>query len=232
LLVPFILAVCFCGVFCLFPLAIYLSRLAALTRRQHPVPISGQWDFAGLLFGLSGFIVFGGGLVLSLLQSNFRFWMRGNLENLRVVWMQERVTWALIVICYLIVVVGSVVVTLLARRLSLVVYNVDPAAFERILTEVFDQLGRPVERQGKLWVSGIPLFTLDTFEGGHTVTLRWVAGDERLFEEVVRQLRAALATQETLDNPATRWLSTAAMGTWVVAGCSFALLLYGLWLVR
>lgn len=232
LVVPYILAVCLCGVFCLIPLGIYLLRLAQLTRREHPVPISGTWDFAALLFGLSGFIAFGGGLLLTLVQSNFRYWMRGNLEGLRAAWVQERVTWGFIVLLYLFVVIGFATVGFLARRRSLVVYNVEPAAFEATLTEVFHQLGRPLERQGKLWLSGEPLFELDEFDGGHTVTLRWVSNDGRLYEEVTRQLRAALAAHTTDDNPASQWIMSAAVGCGAVAGCCFGLLLYAFSLIR
>lgn len=232
MVLPFILAVCLCGVFCLIPLAIYLWWLSQVTRREHPKPVSGTWDFAGLLLGLSGFVVFGGGLVLTLCQSNFRYWMRGNVEALRGAWVQERVTWILLVGCYLLFVGGVAALTLAARRRTVVVYNVEPAAFESLLAEVFDQLGRPTERRGKLWVGGAPLCEVDTFEGGRTAVLRWVSDDTRLFEEVDRQLRAALATHSAADNPASRWLTAAAVGTATTAACSFGLLLYGLSLIR
>jgi hypothetical protein len=232
LVLPFILAVCFCGVFCLIPLGLYLWWLSLVTRREHPKPIAGAWDFAALLLGLSGFVVFGGGLVLTLFQSNFRYWMRGNAEALRGAWVQERVTWMLLVACYLFVVAAVAGLTLAARRRSVVVYNVEPAAFEALIGEVFDQMGRPVTRQGKVWSNGAPLFELDTFEGGRTVTLRWVSADGTLFDEVDRQLRAALATQSTGDNPAGRWLTAAAVGVATTAACSFGLLMYGLSLMR
>lgn len=232
MVLPFILAVCLCGVFCLIPLAMYFLWLAQLTRGERPRPISGPWDFVGLLLGLSGFVVFGGGLLLTICQSNFRYWMRGNAEAFRGAWMQERVTWVVLAAFYLLVVAGIAGLTLAARRRTVVVYNVEPAAFEALLGEVFDQLGRPVERRGRQWVSGGPLCELDTFEGGHTVTLRWVSADERLFEEVDRQLRAALATQSAGDNPASRWLMSAAVGTAVTVACCFGLLLYGLSLMR
>jgi hypothetical protein len=225
---PYIIAICLCGVFCLIPLAMYLLWLAQITRREHPKPIAGSWDFAGLLLGLSGFIIFGGGLLLTLFQSNFRYWMRGNVEALRAAWIQERVTWMLLVGCYLVVVIGWALLILVARRWSLVVYNIEPPAFESMLVEVFEQLGKPVERRGKLWASDVPLCEVDTFEGGRTVTLRWVSNDVRLFEDVTRLLRAALATHPTGDNPASRWLMCAAVGVGSVVACSFGLLIYGL----
>ena len=231
MVLPFIIAICLCGVFCLIPVAMYLLWLAQITRRDRPTPISGPWDFAGLMLGLSGFIVFGGGLLLTLIQSNFRYWMRGNVEALRAAWVQERVTWSLLVVFYLTIVLGGIGLTLLTRRRMLVVYNVEPATFETALTEVFEQLGHGVVRHGKLWSGESPLCEVDTFEAGHTVTLRWVSNDQRLFEDVTRLLRAALASQSTGDNPASGWLMSGAIGTGAVVLCSFGLLVYGLSLV-
>ncbi len=232
MILPFILAICLCGVFCLIPLALYFLWLAQHTRGDHPLPVSGQWDFAGLMLGLSGFVVFGGGLLLTLCQSNFRYWMRGNVEAFRGAWIQERVTWMTLVAFYLLVIAGVTGLTMLARRRTVVVYNIEPAAFEVLLTEVFEQLGRPIARRGRQWVSGTPVCEVDTFEAGRTVTLRWVSDDVRLFEEVDRQLRAALATHSSGDNPASRWLLTGAVGTGVTVLCCFGLLLYGLSLMR
>lgn len=230
--VPFILVVCLAGVFCLVPLTFYLFWLAQITRRESPVAVPGAWDFAALALGLSGFILFGAGVVLSLLQSNFRFWMRGNFEALRAVWIQERVTWSVLVFFYLFAVLGGIGLTLLARRRSLVVYNIESDAFEALLGEAFAQLGRPLERTGNLWVSGVPLFELDTFDGGRTVTLRWVSDDERMFEDVVRLLRTALAGHVADENQVTRWLQSAAVGTGAVVVSSFGLLVYFFSLTR
>jgi hypothetical protein len=226
-----IVAVCLCGAFCLAPLTLYLMWLARITRRDHPTCVAGPWDFAGVLVALSGFVVVGGGLVLSLFQSNFRYWMRGNAEALRNAWNNERNTWLFLVGLYLLFVVGCAVVTLLARRRTLVVYNVEPPAFEMVLREVFDQLGRPAQRHGRLWADSAPLCEVDTFEGGRTVTLRWVSADLRLFEEVVRQLRAALATQLTGENPVNQWLTAGAVGTGLLALVSCGLLILTLALV-
>ena len=226
--IPLLFAVLLAGLFCLLPLSVYLLRLAQVTRRDHPTVVPGEWDFAGLLLALSGFLVAGGGLLLTLLPTNFRFWMRGNMEQFREAWVQERVTWGLLVAAYLIAVGGIATLTFLARRRSLVIYNVEPAAFEHAVREVFDQLGRPLERRGKQWLSGAPLFEADEFEAGHTVTLRWVSADGRLFDEVARQLRAALATHSSGENPASRWLMSVATGAGILAVCSFGLFMFGM----
>lgn len=231
MLLPFILAICLCGVFCLIPLTMYLLWLGTLTRRERPTVVSGPWDFAGVLFALSGFAIFGAGLVLTFAQANFRFWIRGNFEALRGAWTQERGSWVLLVGFYLTLVLGWALLVLMARRRSLVVYNIEPVALEGLITEVFEQLNRPLERRGKLYVGADPLFELDTFEGGHTATLRWVSDDERLFEEVSRLLRAALASHTSAENPAEAWVRTAAYGCGMVVVCCFGLLVYGLTLM-
>ena len=228
----FILVVCLAGVFCLAPLGLYLLWLAVVNRRPRPTVFRGGWDFALLLAGLSGFMLFGGGLLLSLLQSNVRFWMRGNFEALRDAWGQEHLTWSLIVAGYLILVVGGSVLALLARQRTLVVYNIDPALFEATLAEICEEVGRPVERRGNLWVGGIPLFELEPFAAGQAVTLRWLSDDVRLFEEVERRLRETVPMLPARDNPAARWLMTAAIGSIVFVLFCTILLVYGLALIR
>ncbi len=223
---PFPLVVCLGGVFCLAPLAIYLLWLAQINRRNRPTVVSGPWDFAALVAGLSGFVIFGGGIVLTLLQSNFRHFMRGNLEAFRAAWGTDKYTWMIISAVYLLLVVGWVVVTLASRRLSLVVYNVEATEFETTATELLEHLGQPVQRKGKVWFSKDgPLFALDRFDEGHTVTLRWVSQDHALFEEFERLLRESIAGIAPHENPAARWLLATAGGTGFWAACSFGLLL-------
>ena len=53
----FILVVCLAGVCSLTPIAFYFIWLSVITRRDRPTIISGPWDFAALLAGLSGFIL-------------------------------------------------------------------------------------------------------------------------------------------------------------------------------
>lgn len=214
----YVLVVCLGAMVCLAPLALYLFRLAQVTRRDHPTVVSGSWDFVGLVAGLSGFILFGGGLLLSLLQSNMRYWMRGNFEAFRAAWGQDKVSWIIIAAVYLLVVIGIVGLTLVGRRRSLVVYNVEPDAFEAVVAEVFEHLGKPVERRGDIWSHGEPLFALDSFSRGRTVTLRWLSSDEVLFREADRLLREALQSVFTRPNPTTRWLMAIAggLGFWSV----------------
>ncbi|QDU21619.1 hypothetical protein [Urbifossiella limnaea] len=212
----FALVVCLAGIFCLAPLALYLLWLAVLNKKRRPTVVPGGWDFAALCGGLSGFILFGGGLVLTLLQSNARYLFRRNLEALRAAWAEEQMAWLAVAAGYLFVVVGGGLFTLVLRRRSLVIYNVEPGAVEAAVAEVFDHMGKAVTRTGNLWSGPDPLFELEPFAAGKSVSLRWVSNDDRLFEEVTRHLRPAVADLAPAENPTARWLTTAAVGILVV----------------
>lgn len=204
------------GVFSLAPLLLYLLWLSYVTRRDRPTVLTGPWDFAALLGGLSGFILFGGGLLLVLLQSNVRFLMRGNFEALRDAWEKEYLAWVMTIILYALFAIGGSVLTLNGRRRNLVIYNVEPEAFESALVQVFEQIGRPVERRGRLYVGGVPFCEVDPFDGGRTVVMRWVSDDHRLFQEVERHLREVVKSLAPVENPAARWMSTAVVGVGTV----------------
>lgn len=222
----FILVLCLASVFCLAPLSVYFLWLARITRRVRPLVVAGVWDFVGLLCGLSGFILFGGALVLSLLQSKFRYWMRGNFDGLRNAWQQECLTWILLSSVYLLLVVGLVALTLLSRRRSLVIYNIEPAAFETTLTEVFEHLNVAVERRGNVWYGSGPLLELDRFPRGRTATLRWLSDDVQLFQSVDRLLREAVRSNYMDENPATHWIFAAAISAGVCAVLCFGTLVF------
>lgn len=228
----FALVVCLAGIFCLAPLALYLLWLAVLNKRRRPSVVPGGWDFAALCGGLSGFVLFGGGLVLSLLQSNVRYIFRGNIEGLKAAWGQEQLAWLAVAGGYLFIVLGGGWLTLTLRRRSLVVYNVEPEAFEAAIGEVFDHLGRPVQRVGNLWSGPSPLFELEPFAAGKSVSLRWVSDDDRLFEEVARHLKPAVADLAPEHNEAARWLTTSAVGILVVVVFFVGVMVTSIGLVR
>jgi len=223
---PFSLVAClvvFC--FCFAPLSIYFFYLAALARRHQPTVVSGPWDFARLTAGLSGFFLFGGGLFLSLLQSNFRFWMRGNLEAFRGAWGSEKTTWIFLSLLYIFTIIATIAVALYSRRRSLVIYNIDHTEFEASIPEVFERLTRPIERRGKVWIGAVPYFELDSNDGGRTVTIRWLSDDLALFGEIERLIREAVRTLAPEENPAAPWLMAIAGGLAVWAAGSFGFLL-------
>src|SRR5947208_2848695 len=67
----------------LLPLAIYLLIVANLNNREHPLMVSGSWDFVGVLFATSGFLLLGGPAILSNFSERARlFWILGDRQGL------------------------------------------------------------------------------------------------------------------------------------------------------
>ena len=108
-----------------------------------------------------------------------------------------------------------------------------PAVFEATLSEIFEQLNRPVERRGNLWIGSVPVAEVDRFVAGRTVTLRaGCARTDHLFQDVERLLREAVRNVIPDENPSTRWLMAAAVGAGVCAASCFGLLVYALSLIK
>jgi hypothetical protein len=232
----FVLNVCLAGIVCLFPLAAYLFWLLVIVRRYRPTIFTGSWDFVSLLFGLTGFLLVLGALLLMLVESNFRyvsrFLIHGKFEAAHDIWVRERWTWIAVVFLYLLVLIGVAWRTFSARAKDIVVYNVDPVSFEMTLEEIFEELGRKVERRGNIWYGSGPLLKLESFASGKTVTLSWISDDIALFQEVDRHLRAAVVCLHTEENPSVRWFRTAFVACISMMTGLSILLVYGLYLHR
>ena len=99
------------------------------------------------------------------------------------------------------------------------------------MTEVCEHMNRPVERRGNLWSSQGPLFELDRFPRGRTVTLRWLSNDIRLFQELERLLREALRTHYSDENPFSHWVFASALGTIFATVACFGILVFVLRLI-
>jgi len=147
-----------------FPLAIYCLILGWLNRRRHPVMVSAAWDFAGLLFALSGFLVFGFPGMLSSLSEHGRHvamfgvpprdqsnWgvFRDLFEGLAATLYGVGST-SLLLAYFLIVVVGCAYV-IWRRQSQTAVYNVHPPIFDEILGSVLDAAGLLWSRAGDRW---------------------------------------------------------------------------------
>jgi hypothetical protein len=123
------------------PLAFYVLVLGIINRRPHPLMVSGTWDFVGILFAASGFLVFGGPFVISTLNESWRaFLLLGpNADSAS----GDRL-WAAALgmsILYFVVVVAGAAFLLWLQRKQTVVYNIDLASFEEALAAACARLG-------------------------------------------------------------------------------------------
>jgi hypothetical protein len=131
----------------ILPLAFYILVLGIINRRPNPLMVSGPWDFTGILFAASGFLVFGGPFALSTLNENVRVFFlvgprSGNPGESEPLWF----LWLASSVLYLLVVVGGAAGILLWQRKHTVIYNIDLASFEEALAAACARLGlRPAQ---------------------------------------------------------------------------------------
>jgi hypothetical protein len=139
----------------LLPFSIYLLLLGNLNRRPHPVLVPGTWDFAGVLFAASGFLLVVGPAVISSGSEGWRmFWLFGARAGLPAVDEGAARFWGFLAALYFGAIVGSAAYLLRQRRSLTAVYNVEPELFEKVLTQVFGALGLNPLRSGNLFVFG------------------------------------------------------------------------------
>jgi hypothetical protein len=131
----------------LFPVTIYLLVLGVIHRRRAPLLVAGTWDFAGVLFAASGFLLIGGPVILTVLNERWRFNFflghehPGDGDESWHVW---TAVWSLY---FLVVALGSGLLIWL-RRNTTSIYNVEPRLLELGLVQVLDALGWKWVRSG------------------------------------------------------------------------------------
>jgi hypothetical protein len=141
------------------PPALYLLVLGAINKRRSPLLVSGVWDFIGILFAASGFLLFGGPAILTSLNERWRwFWLLGQ----RTSGTDPEGAWQfwvfLSVLYFLLVVAGCIYVFWRQRHLT-AIYNVEPAMVEQALAEVCEHYGLNPVRSGNLFLFGMGLGT-------------------------------------------------------------------------
>ncbi|MGH7170161.1 MAG: hypothetical protein ACRELG_07795 [Gemmataceae bacterium] len=141
-----------------FPLAVYLLVLGLLNRHRHPLLVSGVWDGIGLIFGVSGFLLFAGPAILSALNERWRmFWLLGKgdvpLTGPDGVWQ----FWIFLSLLYFLLIVSGAAYYFWRQRHLTAVYNARPAQVERAVMDVCEQLGINPVRSGDLFLFGLSL---------------------------------------------------------------------------
>jgi hypothetical protein len=133
----------------LFPVALYFLALAFLNRRPHPTMLPGSWDFLGLLFAASGFLLFVApallrGLFRQILQDMTFAEERPSADAVSAVISLQWLTWGL----YYLLVVGGGLLLAWLRAAKSVVYNIAPEELEHALDRACARLGLVATRSG------------------------------------------------------------------------------------
>jgi hypothetical protein len=227
----------------LLPLAVYFLVLAHVNRRPRALVVSGPWDFAGLLFAASGFLLFGGPALLSSLSLNEawrRFWLLAKdwpaftqadlLLTVRVV----------LFVLYFVFIAGGAALVLWRRRRMTAIYNVDPVVVETVLGQVLESRQLSFVQHGNVLTfepeitavpppapATVPLverttrLTVDVAPALCHVTLSWSPSDSPLRREVEGQLERVLAETPAPLSGVGEWMLLIAYGL-------FFLILFGL----
>jgi hypothetical protein len=210
------------GILCFTPLTLYLFWLASVNRGERPVVVSSAWDFVGLLAGIGGFVLCAG-LILTVIGANANVFRRGGFADLQNAWANAQLAAALTPIGYALLVGACVYLTLRSRGRSLAVYNVHAPAAEDALARTLAKLGLDAKRTGNLWSDERPLVEVVPFPVFSHLTIKMLLRDQRLREELERELRAALPLAPIGENPAGPWLTTAAVSCFITTLCCVVL---------
>jgi hypothetical protein len=198
----------------LVPLGLYLLLLGWLNRQPRPVLVPGTWDFVGVLFAASGFLLVGGPAVLSSLGEGWRmFWLLGEAgaaaEGLDAVRQQELLLAGL----YFVVVVSAGAFTLAGRRGTTAVYNVEPGVVEEELEAACAQLKLTPVRSAGVFVFGLAggadsvVLYVESFPAMKHVTLRWDAADAPVRPAVEAELDRRLDRVGPAYHDTGSWLT-------------------------
>lgn len=207
------ISICFFGLFCLAPVSFYLCWLAAVNRREKPTVISGQWDFAAVFLSLSGFLLAGGVLLLSLASGDGGLFTGGNFDRLRDVWERQWMAWLLLLVGYAALVGVAAAAGAGGRRNSLAVYNLDAEMAGRVIDSALERSGLTARREGNLWADDRRLVEAKTFHGTAHTTIRILCPHTRQREEIERHLRSELDAVETGPGASAPWFTSLAVGS-------------------
>lgn len=195
----------------LLPLSAYLLALGLVHRRREPLVVPGVLDGLGLVFGLSGFFLFGGPLILRRVGDRLWLdWLATSNDGVLGPAQVERLLGLLYVVA-----VVCLVAYLFARQRHLTgVYNAEPEQVEAALDAAFDRLGLSPVRSGRLLYFPRPdgtdeaaaVLEVEPFAAFRHVTLRWDPAASPLRDRVEAELAEALADEEAEPGDVGYWL--------------------------
>jgi hypothetical protein len=139
----------------LIPLALYVLVLGSINRRRHALMVYGPWDFAGVLFAVSGFLVTVGPWVLSVFNDPWRdsllFGTKPSFSSASEAHWQW---WVFFMLVYFTVVVLGAGFFLWLARKNTSIYNIDRESVEAALERIFERLGVRPLRSGNMFYFG------------------------------------------------------------------------------
>src|SRR5262245_60953149 len=211
----------------LVPLALYLLVLGWINRQSRPIIVPAVWDFLGILFAASGFLLAAGPPALPTLHERWRlFWLFG--EGNPVAGLDDAFqVWLFLALLYFLLVVAGSAWVLYNRRAITCIYNTEPAVVESMLVEVCEQVGLKPVHSGNLFVFGMEKTTdsaghnaileLDSFDSMKHVTLHWDPADSPLRPVVEAELGRRLLREGSPYHETGTWLNMAGCGLLVLA---------------
>jgi hypothetical protein len=220
------------GLAFVFPLAVYCVILATLNRQKHPVMVAGGWDFVQVIFGCSGFLVFGGPAILTGFSQRWRaYWLTGRKGALPTMGDDWWLFWFLIWGVYFAIVLGTVIGVIYRRQRQTAIYNIQPGTLHDSIGLVLDRLGFDWKRDRQGYLIGpraivgveagkplpaqpMPRFepgteielAIDTFPGMRHATLTWQAEAGSVRQEVEDELAGVFSELDLPANPVGTWL--------------------------
>jgi len=176
------------------PLAVYLIALGWINRRPHPVLTAGAWDFTGVLFALSGFLLFGGPAFLGSLDEQSRaFWLLGVTEPAKASPAGDWTFWIVVRLLYFAVVSGAAAFVLWRSRRLTSVYNIDSRSIFTALEQAYRRLSlNPVRYGDSFLIEPSTTLQVDVFSPMRHATLRWDPADSPLRRAVEKELTRLL----------------------------------------
>jgi hypothetical protein len=119
--------------------------------------MAGTWDFVGVLFAVSGFLLYAGPCLLTGWHYGSReLWLHLRFQSLRDPSDQAWLWWLFFLAGYFATVLGSAALLLWYRRRVTSIYNVVPEVLDESLARTLDRLGLPWNRRRNLIYIGAP----------------------------------------------------------------------------
>jgi len=132
--------------------------LAFINNRRIPVLVRGNWDFAGILMGLAGFLLLSGPIILAAVDSAWHSaWTRGDMIAVRQWYLEQGNVRAAFWGFYYVLLMSVIFGLVYRRRLVSIVYNIDLIEWGTALSQATAFVGRTVvSRPDGFWISRNP----------------------------------------------------------------------------